>query len=236
MEHRPNLEIIAPSIEEAIQQGLDELGLRKDQVDVEVLDEGGGGLFGIGHRQARVRLSVKGSEPARPAPRKPAEPLAPLDTDNLLSITKATVLELLQHMDIRADVAVSMGEADSEEVQAPVLVDVTGGDLSILIGRNAETLNALQLITRMIVGKEVGQSAHIVIDVEGYRQRRDDGLRQLAARMAEQAVSSGRRQSLEPMSPAERRIIHISLRDHAEVTTESVGEEPRRKVVIIPRS
>jgi len=242
MEHRANLEVIAPSIDEAIQKGLGELGLGKDQVDVEVLDEGGGGLFGIGGRQARVRLTVKTrsadrpSRPTRPAARRPLEPMSPADTENLLSITKATVQELLSHMDIRAEVEARMGEADDEESAAPVLVDINGGDLSILIGRHAETLNAFQLITRLIVGKEVGQAAHIVIDVAGYRQRREEGLRQLASRMAEQAISTGRRQTLEPMNPAERRIIHMTLRDSSQVTTESVGEDPGRKVIIIPRS
>ncbi|MEX2161345.1 MAG: RNA-binding cell elongation regulator Jag/EloR [Anaerolineales bacterium] len=232
MEHRPNLEMIAPSVEEAIQKGLDELGLEENQVDVQVLDEGRGGLFGLGGRQARVRLTVKVSG-ERGLERKPG---APLDTENLLAITQATVQELLEHMEIRAEVAVRMGEAEAGDSEAPVMVDITGGDLSILIGRHAETLNAFQLITRLIVGKEIGRAAHIVIDVEGYRQRREDSLRQLAERMAQQAVSSGRRQALEPMTPAERRIIHLALRDSAEVTTESTGEEPRRKVVIIPRS
>jgi spoIIIJ-associated protein len=247
MEHRANLEVIAPSIDEAVQKGLGELGLSKDQVDVEVLDQGGGGLFGIGGRQARVRLTVKAettvaagrasrpTRPPRPA-RIPAGPLSAADVDNLLSITKATVQELLTHLDIRAEVEVRMGEADDEESAPPVLVDVSGGDLSILIGRHAETLNAFQLITRLIVGKEVGQAAHIVIDIAGYRQRHEEGLRVLAARMAEQAVSTGRRQTLEPMNPAERRIIHIALRDSTQVTTESVGEDPSRKVIIIPRN
>lgn len=229
MEHRANLEIIAPTVDEAIQKGLDDLGLDLDQVDIQVLDEGGAGLFGIGGRQARVRLVVKS------AGARISAPAGPVDTENLLAITKATVQELLSHMDIRAEVAVKIGEKDPDDEQDPVLVDVTGGDLSILIGRHAETLNALQLVSRLIVGKEVGHAAHIIIDVEGYRQRREEGLRQLAQRMAEQALSSGKRQSLEPMTPAERRIIHLTLRDSQDVTTESVGEEPRRKVVIIPR-
>lgn len=231
MEHRANLEIIAPTVDEAIQKGLDDLGLDLDKVDIQVLDEGGGGLFGLGGRQARVRLVVKSSGESRLS-----APTGPVDTDNLLAITKATVQELLSHMDIRADVAVVMGQKEADDDQDPVLVDITGGDLSILIGRHAETLNALQLVSRLIVGKEVGHMAHIVIDVEGYRKRREEGLRQLAQRMAEQALSTGRRQSLEPMTPAERRIIHLTLRESQDVTTESVGEEPRRKVVIIPRS
>lgn len=230
MEHRPNLEVIAPTVDEAIQKGLDELGMMESDVEVQVLDEGGGGLFGIGGRQARVRLTLKAGATAKP------QPIIPLDPDNLVAVTKATVEELLQHMEIRAEVTARLGEMEPGDTVSPVLVDINGGDLSILIGRHAETLNAFQLITRLIVGKEMGQAAPIVVDVEGYRQRREDSLRQLAQRMAQQAVSTGRRQALEPMSPAERRIIHLALRDNADVTTESTGEDPRRKVVIIPRS
>jgi spoIIIJ-associated protein len=247
MEHRANLEIIAPTVHEAIEKGLAELGLEDTQVDVEVLDEGGTGFLGLGGRQARVRLIVKeysarqGSpRSAAPRQRRPASsPQAPLtaaEADNLISITRATVQELLSHMGVRAEVSAKLGEPDEPELAAPVMVDVQGGDLSFLIGRHAETLGALQLITRMIVGKEVGHAAHVIIDIDGYRERRDDNLRKLAQKMAHQAVASGRRQTLEPMSASERRIIHLELRESAEVTTESIGEEPRRKVVIIPKA
>jgi spoIIIJ-associated protein len=112
---------------------------------------------------------------------------------------------------------------------------VHGDDLSILIGPKAETLNALQYITHLIVGKELGRSVPLVVDVEGYRERRALQIRRLARRMAEQAVKSGRRQALEPMPANERRLVHIELRENPDVTTESVGEDPRRKVTIIPK-
>jgi spoIIIJ-associated protein len=110
-----------------------------------------------------------------------------------------------------------------------------GTDLSILIGHRGETLAALQYITRLIVGKELHRPLPIVLDVEGYRARRERQLRQLAQRMAQQAVERGRTMTLEPMPANERRIIHIELRDHAQVTTESIGEGEHRKVTIIPR-
>jgi spoIIIJ-associated protein len=238
MEHRATLEIIAPTVPDAIEKGLAELGLEDTQVDVEVLDEGGTGFLGLGGRQARIRLTVKDEAAKKGSPRRPREAVAPLsatDADNMLSITKATVEELLRHMSVRATVEVTFAQPDEPGQPAPVMVSVEGGDLSFLIGRQAETLNALQLVTRLIVGKEVGQAAHVIIDVAGYRERRAENLRKLAQKMAQQAVSTGRRQTLEPMTPAERRIVHLELRESAEVTTESVGEEPRRKVVIIPR-
>jgi spoIIIJ-associated protein len=138
-------------------------------------------------------------------------------------------------MHVRAEVSASFGEPDDERSRTPILVDISGKDLSILIGRQAETLNALQYISGLIVSKEIGRNLTVIIDVQGYRKRREQQLRQLARRMADQAIKTGRRQMLEPMPANERRIIHIELRDHPQVSTESVGEDPRRKVTIIPK-
>lgn len=238
MDHRATLEMIAPTVDEAVEKALDQLGLSRDQVEVDVLDEGGGGLFGLGGRQARVRIIVLGddevAEDQATFPASQTDVGYDSETENVMAIAKATVRELLEHMGVRAEVSTRLGEADERDEDAPIVVDIHGGDLSILIGRRAETLDALQMITRMIVGKELGQGVHLIVDVEGYRSRRERNLRQLAQRMAGQAIKTGRRQSLEPMSPAERRIIHLELRDSKEVYTESAGEEPKRKVVIIP--
>jgi spoIIIJ-associated protein len=116
---------------------------------------------------------------------------------------------------------------------ALVMVEVRGDDLSILIGRRSETLNALQYIASLIVSKELDRWVPMSIDVQGYRARRERQLRILARRMADQAVHTGRRQSLEPMPANERRLVHLELRDHPDVYTESVGEEPNRKVNIL---
>lgn len=242
MNEKTILEAIGSNADEAIQKGLAELGLSLDEVEIEILDEGATGLFGIGDRQARVQLTVVGSkaQPAEsiksePRPKREIRELSSEDMENVMSIARATVQELLEHMGIRAEVETRVGEMnDDEDGQPPIIVDISGNDLSILIGRNAETMNALQLITRMIVGKEIGQSTHLIVDVEGFRVRREETLRQLAQKMADQVLSSGRQESLEPMTPAERRIIHIELKDSEGVTTESTGSEPKRKVVIIP--
>jgi len=252
-EHRATLEKIAPTIEEAIEIGLAELGLSKDNVEIEVLDEGTRGLFGLGNRQARVRLTVKGDAPATPAQtgdtameaevsteaEAPAESTSEVEYDeddqNMIAVSRETVAELLDKMGVKADVNAHLGESDDPRFPPPVVVDITGNDLSILIGRRAETLNALQFITRLIVGKELGRGIHVIVDVEGYRMRRERNLRQLARRMASQAVRTGRRQVLEPMAANERRIIHMELRDDDNVTTESIGEDPRRKVTITPK-
>ncbi len=253
MNELTTLEKIAPNVEEAVAQGLAELGLGRDGVEVEVLDEGSRGLLGIGGRQARVRLTVKPPKvapetgapvkletaPSMP-PSRPSEGTEATEADfsilddNLLFVSRQTVDELLEKMKVPARVEVRYGEPD-EENQRPVLVDIHGDDLGILIGRRAEILNAMQYIVNLIVSKQVEHWVQVVIDVEGYRARRERQLRQMALRMADQAIKTGRRQVLEPMSAAERRIIHLELRDHPKVATQSIGEEPSRKVTIVPK-
>jgi spoIIIJ-associated protein len=250
-QQRTMLEIIAPSVDEAVAKGLADLGLERESVEVEVLDEGSRGLFGLGTRQARIRLTVKESSPVdveQPAavthvPPKAAEvPAKPTSSrydevqqEVTLDICRSTVAELLDRMGIDCEVTAEFGETDDISGIQPVMVDVQGDDLSILIGKRSETLNALQYITRQIVSKELGRNVTVIIDVEGYRLRRERQLRQLARRMAEQAIKTGRKQVLEPMSPNERRIIHMELRENPDVTTQSFGEEPHRKVTILPK-
>ncbi|MCL4530942.1 MAG: KH domain-containing protein, partial [Chloroflexi bacterium] len=125
-----------------------------------------------------------------------------------------------------AQVSAHYGEA--REDRRPIMVDIRGGDLGVLIGRRGETLNAFQYVASLMVGKETNQFAQLIVDVEGHRDRRERQLRQLARRMAEQVTKSGRKLTLEPMTAAERRIIHMELRDHPAVTTQSTGEEPHR--------
>ena len=270
-ESRATLEIIAPTVDEAIEQGLKELGLARDQVEIEILDEGSKGLFGLGNRQARVRLTLKNgdmdiSRNVTTASAPASQPVAPeqeveeaeqddfdsdfedekddvfddgtdyaSDLENVSAIAKATVLELLEKMNLpRVTVEATILQPEDDLDRPGIHINILGDDLSILIGKQAETLNALQYVTRLIVGKEVGRGVNLVVDVEGYRTRREQNLRNLARRMASQAVKTGRKQMLEPMPANERRIIHLELRDNQDVSTESVGEDPRRKVTIIP--
>lgn len=271
-EHKTSLEVIAPTVEEAIERGAAELGLPKEQLEVEILDEGGKGFLGLSARQARVRLSVAIEPDARrPAPadgpaeralaeqREPAErpseqrgpierrrkearraerePLAEGDQqdEEALRVAREIVLELIQRMGLDVDVDSRWVPKDPEARIQPLMVDVRGHDLGILIGRGGETLSALQYIARLIVAKELQRHVAIVIDVEGYRARREEQLTRLAHQMAEQAIELHRTMELEPMPANERRIIHVALRDVAAVTTESIGEGARRKVTIIPQ-
>lgn len=244
-ENRTSLEIIAPTVAEAIQQGLEQLGVPSSQVSIDILDEGSRGLFGIGARQARVRLTLLTPNP--PLPETPAPVIeqveAPPQTEqpplagNLAYLKQAEqiVTRLLQEMRIRAQVTASYADRPNATGETPIHIDIRGKDLTILIGPQAETLNALQYLVTLIMGKQIGRAIPIIIDVEGYRTRRENQLRRLARKMAEQALKTGRRQMLEPMPANERRIVHLELRDFEGVTTESIGEEPRRKVTIIPK-
>ena len=252
-------EFIAPTVEEAIEKGTKTLEIAEEQLEGEILDQGSKGLFGLGSRHARVRLSIRngeGQEPDRKQPSKPAPkpvveaPSQPAqkpkaesiqavskpengDKDPVLKLAEDVVWELLQKMHIDAKVEANFVDPVDNRDQRMVQVEILGRDLSILIGRRSETLNALQYISSLIVAKEHGAWVPLMIDVQGYRERRERQLKVLARRMAEQVVHTGRRQNLEPMPANERRVIHIELRNHELVSTESVGEEPNRKVTII---
>lgn len=283
MSERTTLEIIAPTVEEAIQQGLDQLGLTADAVSVEVLDSGSKGLFGLGGRQVRVRLSVtppgapevpasqpdpkpapakkaeskpKAKEPKPRAEKKQAEPKAEskpepkpepkrepkpapqrpanVEHDVVLNTAEEVISKLIYHMGMTAQVSAHYDESDTSDNRT-IQVDVRGEDLSALIGRRAETLAAFQHVASLIVGKQTQQWVQVIVDVEGYRARREKQIRQLANRMADQVTKTGRKVTMEPMSSGERRVVHIELRGHPAVKTESTGEEPYRKVVILPK-
>jgi spoIIIJ-associated protein len=255
-QEKTTLEVIAPTVEEAVQKGLSQLNLPQEAVDVEVLDPGTRGLFGLGSRQARIRLTIKSRTQARSAAAEPSvrasyprsAEIAPIeevddteddvvrpavDEDETLRAAREVVTELLDKMKVRARVTASYRDPEEDENdEQVVMVDVEGNDLSILIGRRSETLNALQYIGSLIVCKRLDRWVPLMIDVQGYRARRERQLRQIARRMAEQAIHTGRRQVLEPMPANERRLIHLELRDHPDVDTESVGDEPNRKVTI----
>ena len=283
MSERTTLEIIAPTVEDAIRQGLDQLGLTADAVSVEVLDSGSKGLFGLGGRQVRVRLSVNPppqaeptvsptpstSKQVRPAPakkneskprakearpqiekkaqepkRKPEPEPKPapvsktnppeVEHDNVLNTAEEVISKLIFHMGLIAQVSAHYDETDNGDHRT-IQVDVRGEDLSALIGRRAETLAAFQQVASLIVGKQTQQWVQVVVDVEGYRARREKQIRQLANRMADQVTKTGRKVTMEPMPSSERRVVHIELRGHPAVKTESTGEDPYRKVVIVPK-
>ena len=215
-----NLEMSGKTVEEAIQRALAELGVSREEVKVTVLKEGKHGVLGLGAEEARIRV-----EPLVPAP----------EESDIADAAKGILEALLSMMGVAASVVSPARSFVEGEATAPIAFDIEGDDLGILIGRRGQTLSCLQYIVRLIVGHQTEAWVPIIIDVEGYKQRRYEALQALARRMAEQVKAERTPFTLEPMSAYERRIIHLTLAEHLDVTTQSIGEGEARKVVILPK-
>ena len=197
-------------------------------MEVVVVKEGRGGILGIGAEDALIRVT-----PLRRAAAVEVE-----EKGGAEQVARGILENLLRLMDVAGTVESRPSQAveDKNDAEAPsVILDVKGEDLGILIGRRGQTLSALQYIVRLMVGRRIDNWVPVVIDVEGYRQRRSEALRSFAVEMAERVKARRAPFTLEPMPPHERRIVHMALANHAHVFTESVGEGEERKVVIRPK-
>lgn len=204
----------AHTVEEAEELALKELGVDRNEVEVEVLSRGKAGFLGIGAEQARVRIT-------RISPAGNAAAVALDKVNKTLAAAKVNVVSTLR-------------VAHDADVGGPI-IDLNGEDSGLLIGRRGQTLQALQLLVNLMVRQEYGEHVRVLLDVESYRQRREASLRDMAAKVADRVVQTGRSITLEPMSPADRRIIHVSLTDHQSVSTESFGFGDDRKVTVLPK-
>jgi len=219
-----SLEISAPTVEEAIQKALDQLNVSREEVEVTVVKEGKSGILGLGAEEATVRVTSLVMEPE--------------ERNKVAEVAREALESLLVRMGVEASV-VSEAEPPLEqgtEASEVITINVTGDDLGILIGRRGQTLAALQHVVRLIVAHQMKARVPVVIDVEGYKKRRYSALQALAWRMAEQVKERKKQFALEPMPAYERRIIHLSLADDPDVTTESTGVGEVRKVVIMPKA
>ena len=174
----------------------------------------------------------RGDRPARePAPFIPAKPLEELTAAErgVLEEAKSVLQELLRLMDLEGTVEIGVGTETAK-------LNVTGSDLDVLIGRRGEKLASLQHLVNLIVAKKEGQYNRIAIDVENYRGRREEQLRDVAERAAKRVIQSGKIIQLEPMPAIERRIVHLALVDNPKIRTQSVGVEPNRRIVVLPAS
>ncbi len=250
------VEVSAKTVDEAIDKGLAQLGLARDQVRVETLAAGKPGLFGIGGEDARVRLiplaggaraktreEAVGLESAAEAAyaieaeggeRAPA-PLKGLDAPEVARAAQH-LRDLVRLLEIDADVRVRAPETPGDgKGRASAVFDITGDDLALLIGRRGATLAAIQYLVNVVANRQGEGKILISLDVEGYRRRREESLTSLALRMADKVRQSGRSMTLEPMPPNERRIVHMILAEDSDVSTASNGEGERRKVIISPK-
>src|SRR5438128_299412 len=232
------------SVEEAIERGLRALHKKRTEVDIEILEKGKpANVLGIGGEDARVLLTFQEEEaPPEPeptvdeaeVPRRPdamredeAEEAPPVTAEDLTAGV-GVLTELLELMGIEANVKID-DRPHSEGI------DVLGPDLGALIGRGGENLVALQQITSAMTSRRVGRTVHVPVDIEGYRRRREEQLREIATRVASRVRATGQAVTLEPMLAYERRIVHLAVQDTPGVKTESVGVDPNRRVVICSR-
>ena len=245
------IEVTANSVDAAISKGLAELNATPGDVMIEVLEEPNTGLFGFGAREARVRIVLIGrrksegrdaredrseSKADEPEPQEslPLAVVAEEDLEEDAIVGRQVLVELLEKMQIEAQVDVHRTDEDEED-SPHWMLNVTGARSNRLIGRRGETLSCLQHIVRLICSRRLERRANVIVDVAGYKTGRSKRLRGLAQRMAKQAVQQGRTITLEPMHANERRNIHLTLRGRQDVTTRSVGEGRGRKVTIVPK-
>jgi len=268
-----SVEAAGKTRKEAIQKALDQLGVELHEVEIEILDEGSKGFFGLGSRDVRVRVTAEGlpdrpkapkppkprpqaaprgeaSEGSRPsAPKRnvakpvvsettastkpapqPKAPLAPIP-EGTSKEAAALLGEVIQRMGMEAEVTVAAGE------EGTIRLNVASSDSALLIGRKGRNLSALQyLINRMFLTGDHSEADRIIIDIEGYQDRRRQNLEEMALGLARRAKETGREMRVKPLYPQERRMIHLALQDDPDIRTFSLGDSLMRTVVIAPKA
>jgi spoIIIJ-associated protein len=237
----------APSVAEAVDAALEELGVQQDAVEYEVVEEPSHKRFGLGaDRAAKVRVWVKPSyledlehtggeaEQEEPLPEElRAHPEDELSDDDLDRVADAAVAALQKIVAFFGIEEANIEEYEGDESE--IILDIVGGDLALLIGRHGRTLDSLQAVVSAITSREVGFRHPIVVDVEGYRHRRRQKIEDIARRAADRAARQHGAVRLRPMTAYERRVVHVALRDDRRVSTASEGEDPFRVVVVAPK-
>jgi spoIIIJ-associated protein len=223
------------TVEEAVEAALDELGLSEQEVRIEILQEPKGGFLGVGSQEAHVRVTAEGASAGPAEPIDDEEPPAPTEDPDLEDLEEqadavADFLEqLLAKMDIDAI-------AEPNPSGGQMYVDIVDGpeeDMALLIGRHGQTLEAIQELTRMIVGSRLEDRIRVIVDVEDYRKRRIARIQDHAREVAERVLRTGREEEFEPMNPFERKLVHDAVAEvGGGLETSSRGEEPERYVVV----
>jgi spoIIIJ-associated protein len=217
----------APSVEEAVEAALSELGISEQEALIEVLQEPKGGFLGVGGQEAVVRVRARTPAPDRNDDDREVDP----DLEEQADAAADFVEEMLSYM--RIDAIAEPGEHGGH-----MYVDIVDGseeDMALLIGRQGQTLDAIQELTRMAVGRRLDQRVRVIVDVQDYRKRREERLEAKARDLAEQVRQTGREVEFEPMNSFERKLVHDAVADIPGVESSSRGEEPNRFVVISKR-
>lgn len=199
----------ADNVDKAIELALEKLDIDRDQAEINIVEKGSRGILGfIGAKKAVVEVKPK---------------------VNPVKIGRNFLESVFSSMPVDVELEIIEEKTNNDQV----LYNIKSPDLGIIIGHRGETLDALQYLTSLVVNKNTNRYFRVLLDAEGYRDRRKSTLERLAIRLANKAVSKGRKVMLEPMPPHERRIIHITLREDERVYTYSEGKEPFRKVMIV---
>ncbi len=241
-----------PTVEEALDAALEEMGVQQDAIGYEVLSEPSSGFFGTNGKPARVRVWLKPGvlaapvvddeeigepeldEDTQPAPVTLTTPgdLPELTDEELDAISDAGAATIQAVMGF---LGIECGVEEYEGDEGEIILDIVGDDLGLLIGRHGRTLDALQILVSAITNRRLDQRYPLVVDVSGYRHRRRLKLEDIARRAADRVARQHRAVQLRPMTSFERRVVHVVLRDDRRVRTESEGDEPRRMVVVHPK-
>lgn len=201
-----SIEMIGKTVDEALGKALSQLNVTKDEVEVNIIDEGSKGLFGlIGGKPATIKVTLK---------------------DNYLDDAKTFLDDVLKKMNISAEIII-------KEDNKTLYINLIGDDMGTVIGYRGETLDSLQYLTSLVINKKHDKEyKRVVLDTENYRMKREETLKRVAEKTANKVRKSGRKYRLEPMNPYERRIIHSALQNEIDISTHSEGEEPYRRVVV----
>lgn len=203
------IEKSAKNVNDAKEAALLELGVSEEEAVIEIIEEGSKGFLGLGSKEAVVKASLKHPE---------------------LVASKKFLASIFESMKVEVQI-----NADLDE-NGDIAINLEGENMGIIIGKRGDTLDSIQYLTSLIANKESEKYIKVIIDAENYREKRYNALIALSERLAEKVVRTGKRYTLEPMNPYERRIIHSNLQGNEKVTTRSVGEDPYRKVVIEPKN
>ncbi len=220
-----SVETEGKTIEEAIHKACEELKASREDLDIEVLENGSTGFLGlVGGKKAQIRATLKGT----PSSKEKGTPPSPFLLKNQAAeVAKKTLTDLLDLLGMEARV-------EFTEDPECILLNIQGDGSGLLIGRKGQTLDALEYLINKIVHKDVEDKKHIIVDTENYRARRNESLVNLAHRLADKAKRLGRPVTISPMSAHDRRIIHLALQDDKDLRTRSTGEGLYRKMIIIP--
>ena len=200
------IEISMKTVDEAVTEGLIKLGTTSDKIEYEVIEKGSPGFFGIGSKPAKKRIRKKST---------------------IEDHVRSFLNDVFRAMDMQVEILITKSE-DEKNID----VELKGSDMGVLIGKRGQTLDSLQYLTNLAVGKQVSEYVKVKIDTEDYRKRRKETLENLAKNIAYKVKRTKRSVSLEPMNPFERRIIHSALQGDRYVNTHSEGDEPYRHVVV----